>query len=211
MQQALPVNFYRVMEIGRQDSMLEIRKTYKALSKRYHPDKNPGLEAETMFQQVKVAYDVLMDESQRDAYNRFGPEALDFDPRKDEMKLISDLATVYLFWIVIGYLSTLSAGSKASRTWLMILGIGMVAVDVAFLLTEFTIPEAIYSVFPSSLTEYEVRFYIQSLFPAIIMILRALAESLYVDVDQTSIAVLKDVFFHQKVCVLLRPHKLLYL
>lgn len=38
--------------------MLEIRKSYKNLSKRYHPDKNPDVEAQLHFQKVKSAYDV---------------------------------------------------------------------------------------------------------------------------------------------------------
>ena len=37
---------------------MEIRQAYKKVSKKLHPDKNPSQNAEAMFQQVKVAYDV---------------------------------------------------------------------------------------------------------------------------------------------------------
>lgn len=54
----LPENLYDVLESGRHQNMLDIRKSYKNLSKRYHPDKNPGVEAQLRFQEVKTAYDV---------------------------------------------------------------------------------------------------------------------------------------------------------
>lgn len=51
-----------------------------------------------------------MDEAQRDLYNRFGPSNLAFDPRKDEMKLISDISVSYVFWAVVAYLLTIPIG-----------------------------------------------------------------------------------------------------
>jgi DnaJ-class molecular chaperone len=47
------------MECNRHDSPIEIRKAYKSLSRKYHPDKNIGDEsAEEIFNTVKAAYDV---------------------------------------------------------------------------------------------------------------------------------------------------------
>jgi DnaJ-class molecular chaperone len=51
-------NLYSILEVSRHDSALNIRQSYKKLSKKLHPDKNPSPDAELMFQQVKVAYDV---------------------------------------------------------------------------------------------------------------------------------------------------------
>jgi hypothetical protein len=102
-----------------------------------------------------------MDEGTRDIYNRFGPVDLNFDPRKDEIKLIADIAVVYLTWAVLGYLMTIPAGAKASRTWLLILGVAMLAVEVAFKLTETTLPEWA----PESLTEYELIWFLHTAFP----------------------------------------------
>jgi hypothetical protein len=102
-----------------------------------------------------------MDEGTRDIYNRFGPVDLHFDPRKDEIKLIADIAVVYLTWAVLGYLMTIPAGAKASRTWLLILGVAMLAVEVAFKLTETTLPQWA----PESLTEYELIWFMHAAFP----------------------------------------------
>ena len=138
-----------------------------------------------------------MDEAQRDIYNRFGTNFLEFDPRKDEMKLIADTGVVYLFWIVVGYIMTLPRSARACRPWLGILGVALLAAEVCFQLTETALPEWT----QYSLTEYELLFILQSFFPCLVASLRCLAEYLYVDVDMTSIAVLKEVHNHQKVII----------
>ena len=51
-------NYYSVLEVSRHSTAMEIRQAYKKVSKKLHPDKNPSQNAEAMFQQVKVAYDV---------------------------------------------------------------------------------------------------------------------------------------------------------
>lgn len=136
-----------------------------------------------------------MDEEHRDIYNRFGGGNLEFDPRKDELKLISDIGVQYLFWAVTGYVMTIPVGARASRTWLMILGVVLLAVEVSFKLTETALPAWA----PEGLTEHELVFYLHSAFPLVIAALRILAEALYVDADQTSYLVLKELYVHQKV------------
>lgn len=138
-----------------------------------------------------------MDEEHRDIYNRFGGDSLEFDPRKDELKLISDVAVQYLFWAVTGYVMTIPAGARASRTWIMILGVVMLAVEVSFKLTETALP--VWA--PENMTEHELVFYLHAAFPLLIAALRILAEALYVDADQTSFLVLKELYMHQKVCL----------
>ena len=71
-----------------------------------------------------------MDENQRIVYNKFGEQNLDFDPRKDEMKMISDIGVVYLFWILVSYIMTLPMAARASRTWITILTLVMLAIEV---------------------------------------------------------------------------------
>lgn len=192
----LPGNLYTTLQVGRHSNTLDIRRSYKGLSKLYHPDKNPNsIDAEEKFQAIKSAYDILMDESQRDIYNRFGDRTLDFDPRKDELKLISDMGIVYLFWILTVFVLTVPAGARASRTWMGILGVVVMVLEVCFCLTETSLPEW----FPQSITEYELMFYLHSLFPCFAVALRCVAEYLYVDVDATSIAVIREINNHQKV------------
>mmetsp|Transcript_5143 Transcript_5143/g.5278 ORF Transcript_5143/g.5278 Transcript_5143/m.5278 type:complete len:332 (+) Transcript_5143:143-1138(+) len=187
-------NLYSILEVSRHDSALNIRQSYKKLSKKLHPDKNPSPDAELMFQQVKVAYDVLMDESQRDIYNRFGSESLAFDPRLDELKLLSSLGAVYLFWIVSTYIFTIPIAARASRTWIAVFGIGLLVLEISLCLTESSLPEWM----PATLTEQELMRRLHSAFPAIIAALATLATSMYVDIDKTSIAVLEELAQHQK-------------
>ena len=135
-----------------------------------------------------------MDENQRDVYNRFGEGAITFDPRKDEIKLLSDIAAKYLFWLFIGYISTLPSGARSSRTWITIIGIALLAGEISLCLTEVTIPTFL----PEFLTEYELISILHLFFPCIIVLLRCLSEYLYVDVDTTSITVLNNLSEHQK-------------
>ena len=51
-------NYYSVLEVSRHSTPMEIRQAYKKVSKKLHPDKNPSPNADVMFQEVKVAYDV---------------------------------------------------------------------------------------------------------------------------------------------------------
>lgn len=138
---------------------------------------------------------VLMDESQRDIYNRFGVESLLFDPRLDELKLLSGLAGLYLYWIVATYILTVPVAARASRTWIALFGIGVLALEIFLCLTESSLP----SWMPAALTEQECLRYVHSVFPTVIVAFAALATFMYVDIDKTSIAVLKELTEHQKV------------
>jgi len=191
---ALSINYYNLLEVGRHDSMMDIRKSYKVLSRKYHPDKNPDVSMQDMFQSVKDSYDILMDEELRDTYNRFGSHNLEFDPRKDEMKLIADVAVKYIFFGIVMYIMTIPNSNRASRTWIIILGIALLAIEASFLLTDTSIPIWM----PKFLTEYELLFYLDSAFPLVIVLLSALAKSLYVDVDQTTVSVLHEILISQK-------------
>lgn len=148
-----------------------------------------------------------MDGTQRDIYNRFGVESLAFDPRLDELKLLSSLAAVYLFWLVSTYIITIPAPAKASRTWVSIFCIGVLVVEVSLCLTESSLPNWT----PATLTEQELMRHIHSIFPAVIIALAALATSMYVDIDKTSIAVLKELTEHQKVFNILNNYMFLFL
>jgi DnaJ-class molecular chaperone len=99
--QNLKYNLYEILGVDKNSSEKKIKKNYLKLAKELHPDKNPLPDAKEKFEQVKSCYDVLMDEQQRDLYNRFGDSNLKFDPRQDELKLLSGIAAVYIFWLVI--------------------------------------------------------------------------------------------------------------
>ncbi|KAF9361864.1 DnaJ- protein scj1 [Mortierella sp. AD094] len=70
-------DYYKVLGLTRSASVKDIKKQYKMLSKKYHPDKNPGnKEAEEKFVEVAAAYEVLSDKDKKSIYDRYGEEGL---------------------------------------------------------------------------------------------------------------------------------------
>src|ERR1700753_4353338 len=69
-------DYYEILEITRTASGEEIKKSYRKLAVKFHPDKNPGDHtAEEKFKELGEAYDVLSDEQKRAAYDRYGHAA----------------------------------------------------------------------------------------------------------------------------------------
>jgi molecular chaperone DnaJ len=66
-------DYYETLGVARNASVDEIRKTYRRLARKYHPDLNPGDKvAEEKFKRVQEAYDVLSDAKKRQMYDQFG-------------------------------------------------------------------------------------------------------------------------------------------
>lgn len=72
-------DYYEVLGVDKGASQDDIKRAYRTLAKKYHPDLNPGdTAAETAFKEIGEAYEVLSDEDKRAKYDQFGHAA--FDP-----------------------------------------------------------------------------------------------------------------------------------
>lgn len=71
-------DYYEILEVSKSSSQDDIKKAYRKLAKKYHPDLNPdNSEAEQNFKEVNAAYEVLSDEDKRSRYDRFGHAGVD--------------------------------------------------------------------------------------------------------------------------------------
>ncbi|MGF1450789.1 MAG: molecular chaperone DnaJ [Opitutales bacterium] len=71
-------DYYEVLGVSRDVGEADLKKAYRKLAVKYHPDKNPGdAKAEEKFKEVSEAYDVLKDPDKRSAYDRFGHAAFE--------------------------------------------------------------------------------------------------------------------------------------
>jgi curved DNA-binding protein len=65
-------DYYKILGVPRNAEDAEIKKAYRKLARKYHPDVNTAADAEDKFKEVNEAYDVLRDKEKRKAYDQFG-------------------------------------------------------------------------------------------------------------------------------------------
>ncbi|RWS23009.1 dnaJ protein 1-like protein [Leptotrombidium deliense] len=69
-------DYYKVLGITKNATDEEIKKAYKKMALKYHPDKNKSPEAEEKFKEIAEAYEVLSDKKKRDIFDQYGEEGL---------------------------------------------------------------------------------------------------------------------------------------
>ena len=65
-------DYYKIMELSRDASQDEIKRAYRKLARKYHPDVSKEADAEAKFKELGEAYEVLKDPEKRAAYNQLG-------------------------------------------------------------------------------------------------------------------------------------------
>jgi len=69
-------DYYKTLEIQKGANENDIRKAYRKMALKYHPDKNKDIKAEAMFKDIAEAYEVLSDPKKREVYDMYGEEGL---------------------------------------------------------------------------------------------------------------------------------------
>ncbi len=69
-------DLYKILGVGRSSSEADIKRAYRKLSLKYHPDKNPSPDAAEKFAELGTAYEILSDKEKRRTYDQGGEEAV---------------------------------------------------------------------------------------------------------------------------------------
>ncbi|WP_422667104.1 molecular chaperone DnaJ [Buchnera aphidicola] len=71
-------DYYHILGVSKNSEDREIKKAYKKLAMKYHPDRNQGdKNAENKFKEIKEAYEILINQEKRNAYDQYGHEAFE--------------------------------------------------------------------------------------------------------------------------------------
>ncbi len=90
-------DYYEVLGLERNASGEDVKRAYRRLAMKYHPDRNPGdAEAESKFKEAAAAYEVLADPQKRQVYDRYGHEGLRGTPGHDFSRMnVDDIFSMF--------------------------------------------------------------------------------------------------------------------
>ncbi|NJY64170.1 J domain-containing protein [Salinimicrobium sp. CDJ15-81-2] len=84
------IDYYKVLELDKNATQSDIKKAYRKLARKYHPDLNPkDVEAQKKFQQINEAHEVLIDPEKRKKYDQYGKDwqhAEEFEKQKAQQQ-----------------------------------------------------------------------------------------------------------------------------
>jgi molecular chaperone DnaJ len=108
-------DYYEVLGVAKDASADEIKRAYRRLAIKFHPDKNPGdKEAEAKFKECAAAYEVLSDPDKRRQYDQYGHEGLNSSGMHDFSRMnVEDIFNMFGFEDLFG---GMFGGSRGRRT-----------------------------------------------------------------------------------------------
>lgn len=90
-------DYYKILELNKYATQEDIKKSYKKLALKYHPDKNQNdEESKKKFQEITEAYSTLSDEEKKKKYDMFGIEDNDFNFNEDPFKMFNQIFKEHL-------------------------------------------------------------------------------------------------------------------
>ena len=70
-------DYYEILGVNKDIDKKDLKRVYRKLALKYHPDKNPSKEAEEKFKEISEAYAVLSDDEKRQMYDQYGHAGID--------------------------------------------------------------------------------------------------------------------------------------
>src|SRR6516225_7343736 len=105
-------DYYDTLGVARDASVEQLKKAYRGLAMKFHPDRNPGDQAaEHKFKEINEAYDVLKDDQKRAAYDRFGHRAFENGHRGGALRYSMEISLEEAFG---GKQATIRVGALAA-------------------------------------------------------------------------------------------------
>lgn len=88
-------DYYDVLGLNKDADKREIKKAYRTLALKYHPDKNPSKEAEEQFKEISEAYAVLSDAEKRQMYDQYGHAGIDQQYTSEDIFRNADFGDIF--------------------------------------------------------------------------------------------------------------------
>jgi molecular chaperone DnaJ len=88
-------DYYETLGVDRDASKAEIKKAYRKLALKYHPDKNPDKSSEEKFKEISEAYAVLYDDEKRKRYDQFGHAGIDQQYSHEDIFRGADFSDIF--------------------------------------------------------------------------------------------------------------------
>jgi len=93
------IDYYKILEVPKSASDKEIKKSYRKLARKYHPDVNPNdNSAKQKFQQVNEANEVLSDPKKRKKYDKYGKDWEHGEAYEKAAAAAAGTTTISVFW-----------------------------------------------------------------------------------------------------------------